>query len=159
VSPAARRLALLALLALAPASAPAGEEHPDCAPLAAVLDQAPARYAPLAGAEYSTRFEARRATTTIPGFDSCWVDDVTRSFWCLRQSPSPAEAGRSAAAQAEIVERCWPGVPTRQDIERGDDGVTRLVQDWIVRGRTRLRLVQRKPTSGAGLGSVFLYLY
>ena len=44
-------------------------------------------------------------------------------------------------------------------LERGDDGVTRLVQDWIVRGRTRLRLVQRKPTTGPGLGSVFLYLY
>lgn len=160
MSPATHRLALVALLVLAAGPAPAGEEGPDCAPLVAVLDHAPARYAPLAGTEYSTRFDARRATTTLPGFDSCWVDDVTRSFWCLRQSPSPAEAGRSAAAQAEIVERCWPGVPTRQDIERGDDGVTRLIQDWMVRGGTRLRLVQRKPTTGTtGLGSVFLYLY
>ena len=159
MTPAPRRLALAALLAFLPAHAPAGEEHPDCAPLAAVLDQAPSRFAALAGPEYSTRFDARRAKTTLPGFDSCWVDDVTRSFWCLRQSSSPAEAGKEAAAQAERVERCWPGVPTRQDIERGDNGVTRLVQDWMVRGGTRLRLVQRKPTAGAGLGSVFLYLY
>ena len=49
MSAATHRLALLALLALAPAPAPAGEEHPDCAPLAAVLDQAPTRYASLAG--------------------------------------------------------------------------------------------------------------
>lgn len=112
--PAAYRLALAALLALAPAAAPAGEEAADCAPLVAVLDHAPARYKPLAGTEYSTRFDARRATTTLPGFNSCWVDDVTRSFWCLRQSPTPAEAGQSAAAQAALVERCWPGVPTRR---------------------------------------------
>ena len=156
---AAPGLALAALLALAATGAGAGEEHADCAPLVAVLDQAPSRFAALASTEYSTRFDARRATTTLPGFDSCWVDDVTRAFWCMRQSPDAREAGRTAAAQAELLERCWPGVPTRQDIERGDDGVTRLVQDWVLRERHRLRLVQRKPTSGPGLGSVFVYVY
>lgn len=159
---AGRRLAacaLGALLALPGARAGAGEEHPDCAPLVAVLDQAASRFSTLAGSEYSTRFDARRATITLPGFGSCWVDDVSLAFWCMEQSQSPQAAGRSAAAQAKIVERCWPDAPTRQDIERGDDGVTRLVQDWVLRGRHRLRLVQRKPNSGPGLGSVFLYLY
>ncbi|MFM8678419.1 MAG: hypothetical protein ACKOGH_02205 [Alphaproteobacteria bacterium] len=157
---AARSLVLLVAAALLPAPAPASGDRPDCAPIAAVLEQAPSRFAALAGNEYSTRFDARRATTTLPGFDSCWVDDVTRSFWCLRQSASPAEAGREAAAQAELVDRCWPGVRTRQDIERGDDNVTRLVQDWLIPDKARLRLVQRRPTTGQqGLGSVFLYVH
>jgi len=134
-------------------------DDPACAPILAVLEAAPGGFRALRSAEYSTKFESWQSRQTLPGFDGCWVDDITRGFWCLLQAPGVEVAGRAAAAQAAVLERCWPGVPTKQFIETGDNNVTRWIQDWALPGERRLRLVHRKPNSGPGLSAVFLYVY
>jgi hypothetical protein len=157
-----RALAALALL-LAAAASPAAGTPPtageDSLALRRIMDAGPQRWRDLASTEFATRFDAWRARATLTGYESCWIDDVTGAFWCLYRAPGAAEAGRLAAAQAKLLDACWPGVPTDQAIEDAGGGVTRLIQDWHVAAERRVRLVQRRAVPADGLNAVFLYLY
>lgn len=145
-------------LALALAASPAAGADP-CDILRRIVDAAPRSFAPLATGDYATLFESWRASETLPGFDSCWVDDLSRAFWCLHRAPGVAEAGRVAAVMADTLDACWAGAPTRQEIETGDDGFMRLIQDWFPGPERRIRLVHRRPRTGPGLSAVFVYFY
>lgn len=159
-----RSRAALVALSLALASAPAIGTPPaagaeDCLALHRIMDSGPQRWRDLASTEFATRFDAWRARATLPGYESCWIDDITGAFWCLNRAPGAAEAGRIAAAQARMLDACWPGVRTDQAIEDAGGGVTRLIQDWHVAPDRRVRLVQRRAATADGLNAVFLYLY
>ena len=157
---AARRIAAGARAALLFVNAAAlAADDPACAPIQSILEAAPRSWRALKTEEYSTQFESWQSRQTLPSYESCWVDDVSHRYWCLFRAPSIESAGKAAAAQAETIDRCWPGVPTQQAIETGDNNVTRLIQDWTLSAERRLRLVHRKPTQGQGLSSVFLYVY
>lgn len=153
-----RAACLAGALALALGASPAAGTDP-CATIRSVVDAAPQSFAALATSDYATLFESWRAGVTLPGFDSCWVDDLSRAFWCLHRAPGVAEAGRFAAAMADTLDACWSGAPTRQEIETGDDGFMRLIQDWYPSPERRIRLVHRRPRSGPGLSAVFVYFY
>ena len=155
-------LALGPLAVLVPRDArtqDAGPASAACTTLGEVLGAAPRQFRAVASDEYEMLFDSWRARITLPGFDTCWVDDVTRAFWCLHRANGVAEAGRTAARQAEHLDACWPAAATHQNIETGEDGVTRLIQDWIVAEGRRIRIVHRKPARGEGLSAVFLYVY
>lgn len=157
-----RALLLVACLAAAAAAgAVRAQDGPTaaCPALQRVLESAPQRFRDLTDKDYSTLFESWRAKETLPGFDSCWVDDITSAFWCLHRAPGDAEAARVADAQAHRIAACWSSAPTARISETGDDGITRIIQDWRPTPERRIRLVQRKPGAGAGLGAVFLYVY
>lgn len=157
---AARRIAAAALASLLLAQSTAlAADDPACAPIQSILEAAPRNWRALKTEEYSTQFESWQSRQTLPSYESCWIDDVSPRYWCLFRAPSIEAAGKAAAAQAESIERCWPGAPTQQTIETGDNNVTRLIQDWTLSAERRLRLVHRKPTQGPGLSSVFLYVY
>jgi hypothetical protein len=130
-----------------------------CDQLRRIVESAPLKFGPLATSDYATLFESWRAGETLPGFDSCWVDDLSRAFWCLHRAPGVPEAGSVAAAMADRLDACWPGAPTRQEVETGDDGFMRLIQDWYPAPERRIRLVHRRPRSGPGLSAVFVYFY
>jgi hypothetical protein len=137
----------------------AGDARAACAALGEVVSAARGQFRDLASDDYVTLFDSWRARITLSGFDACWVDDVTRAFWCIHRANGVTEAGRAAARQAERLDLCWPAVATQQAVETGDDGVTRLIQDWSVAQGRRVRLVHRKPMRGEGLSAVFLYVY
>lgn len=151
-----------ALVALAAVAAPDGAGAQDnalCAPLAEIVAAAPREFRPLRSEEYSTKFESWRARLTLDGFDACWIDDVSRSFWCLLQAPDmPTAAARAERALAE-VSACHAGAPTQQVSEAMDNNVTRQITDWAIDDKRRVRLVHRYPTKPPGLASVFLYVY
>lgn len=134
-------------------------DDPVCAPLKSVIEEAPRGWRNLKTDEYSTQFESWQSRQTLPGYESCWIDDVSHRFWCLNRAPGAEAAGKAADAQAGVIDRCWPGVPTLQSIETGDNNITRVIRDWTLPADRRLRLVHRKPTRGSGLSSVFLYVY
>jgi hypothetical protein len=152
-------LALIALplLLIEPRASIADE--PDCAPIRVILEEAQHGFRALKTQEYSTQFESWQSRQTLPGYESCWIDDVSHRFWCLNRAPSVEAAAQAAAAQVETIARCWPDAPSRQATEIGDNNVTRLIRDWALPVDRRLRLVHRMPTRGDGLGSVFLYVY
>ena len=153
-------LGLLAVLVPRDARTQGGDEaSAACTTLGEVLGAAPRQFREVASDEYVTLFDSWRARITLTGFDACWVDDVTRAFWCLHRANGVAEAGRIAARHAERLDACWPEAATHQSIETGDDGVTRLIQDWMVAEGRRIRIVHRKPARGEGLSAVFLYMY
>jgi hypothetical protein len=153
-------LCVLAMLAPGDVRAQAaGDPGAACATLGDIISAAPRQFRDVASDEYVTLFESWRARITVAGFDACWIDDVTRAFWCIHRANGVAEAGRVAARQAERLDQCWPAVATHQTVETGDDGVTRLIQDWSVAEGRRIRLVHRKPSRGEGLSAVFLYVY
>lgn len=154
-------LPLVAMLAAAPTGAARAQDNAaaTCPALQRILDAAPRRFRDLTDKDYSTLFESWRAKETLPGLDSCWIDDITAAFWCLHRAQGDTEAVRVADAQARRIAACWPSAPTARMSETGDDGITRIIQDWRPTPERRIRLVQRKPGAGVGLGAVFLYVY
>lgn len=153
-----RSAVLVASLALSASAADAADDA-ICAPLKSVVEEAPRGWRGLKTEEYSTQYESWQSRQILPGYESCWIDDVSHRFWCLNRAPSLEAAAKAAETQAGVIDRCWPGVPTLRSTETGDNNVTRLIQDWTLPVDRRLRLVHRKPTRGSGLGSVFIYVY
>ncbi len=129
----------------------------DCDPLRALLVATARGARAVAGPTYDGMLAAWSARIRLPGFDSCWVDDVTGAFWCRHRPETRAAGNRFAAETADMIEGCWPDAPTGQSIERGDGGFSRWIQDWGIAGSRRLRLVHRRDAAGSG--AVFLYLY
>ena len=131
----------------------------DCNPLHALLAATVGGARAVAGPTYDGMFAAWSARIRLPGFDSCWVDDVTGAFWCRYRPETRAAGNRFAAENADMNEGCWPDAPTGQSIERGDgdSASSRWIQDWRIGGSRRLRLVHRRDMVGPG--AVFLYLY
>ena len=160
MKPALRLAPVAAALLLLQTQPPAwATDAPDCTPIGTILEEAPRGWRALKSDDYSTQFDSWRSTQTLPGFESCWIDDVSPRFWCLNRAPSVEAAAQAAAAQVATISGCWPDAPMRQSMETGDNNVTRLIRDWGLPVDRRLRLVHRMPTRGDGLGSVFLYVY
>lgn len=152
----------LALSAGAGVAAPTAAQSTDnalCAPLTEILTAAPREFRALRGDDYSTKFESWRAKITLDGYDACWIDDVSRSFWCLLQAPDmPSAASRAERTIADVT-ACHPTARQQQGSEAMDNNVTRVITEWIVESERRLRLVHRYPTKPPGLAAVFLYVY
>ena len=157
----ARRLllALSAVLAVIDGAPAQNAENALCAPLSEILAAAPREFRPLRGDDYSTKFESWRAKITLDGYDACWIDDVSRSFWCLLQAPDMPSAASRAERTLTDVTACHPTARRQQGSEAMDNNVTRVITDWLLEGDRRLRLVHRYPTKPPGLAAVFLYVY
>ncbi len=130
-----------------------------CEPLSRIVATAPREFSPLKSAEYSTKFESWQSRETLPGFDSCWIDDVQHRFWCLHQAPNIDAAMRLGAQTVDSVTGCYPVVRRRSATVTMDNDLTRTTTEWTLDETRRVLVVERRPSSGRGVASVFLYLY
>lgn len=153
-----RAIALLLMLTTAPAPL-AAQERALCVPLGEIIAAAPREFRVLRGEEYSTKFESWRARVTLPGFDACWIDDVSRSFWCLLQAPDMAAAGAQAERMRADVDACHAQAARGQSVEVMENNVTRAITEWSLTADRRARVVHRYPTRPPGLAAVFFYVY
>ncbi|MBL8697477.1 MAG: hypothetical protein JNK67_03850 [Alphaproteobacteria bacterium] len=157
----ARAVAASLVAAVMTVAAPASgaEDAALCTSIERIVAAAPKEFRALRDSEYSTKFESWRSSLTLDGFDACWIDDVSRSFWCLLQAPDMAAAAARAERTLAGVSDCLPAARQQQLTETMDNNVTRQITDWIVDDARRLRLVHRYPTRPPGLAAVFLYVY
>ena len=151
-----RPLAAAALLLLAPAAS--AQDWALCDGLRPIFAAGPERFRALRTEEVWTSAEANRASVTLPGFDSCYVDQVPPTFWCLAR---PAERGAATALGDSVrgrLDACFPVLTRRSWDEEAEPGVRRFVSQWPLGGERRLRLIERRRAD-AGPGAVFLYVY
>ena len=130
-----------------------------CEPLTRILAAAPREFRALKSEEYSTKFESWRARETLAGFDACWVDDVRHGFWCLHQAPNLDAAARLGSQTIAAVTGCYPIVRRQAVVDTMDNDLTRTTTEWMLDDTRRIRVVERRSTSGRGIASVFLYVY
>jgi hypothetical protein len=159
------RVALAAILAfamspVAAAQAPTQDAaRPDsCAPLDAVFAAAPRRFRALRTQEFSTQFESYRTHNTLQGFDSCWSDDTSPTFWCLAQPERTDAAHDLTLRMIDEVSRCFPLARRQQWLERHENGIERYVTDWTISEERRARVVERRRPGGQP-GTAYIYLY
>lgn len=154
------RILLAAVLAFGlGTSSSVAQEGAFCGQLTRIIEAAPREFRALKGEEYSTKFESWRARVTVSGFDSCWIDDVRHGFWCLNQAPTLDVATRLGAQIIDAVTSCHPVVRRQTLVETMDNDLTRATTEWTLEEARRIRVVERKSTSGRGIASVFFYVY
>ncbi len=154
------RILLVAALSFFLGSSPSvAQDGAFCEQLTRIIAAAPREFRALKGEEYSTKFESWRARETVSSFDSCWIDDVRRGFWCLNQAPNLDAAARLGAQIIDAVTSCHPIVRRQSMVETMDNDLTRTTTEWTLEEARRIRVVERKSTSGRGIASVFFYVY